>query len=555
MDAERVRAQLDRILASAAFASGGRARSFLRFVVERALAGRAAEIKEAVIAVEALGRPPSFDPKADPIVRVEAGRLRDRLRTYYGAEGEADALLIDLPKGGYVPRFAERGPAAPSSAANVLRLSVLPPSGTTFDAFAVSPDGRHLAFTALLNGTPMLWVRALDALEARPLAGTEFAAYPFWSPDSRSIGFFAPSRLRRIDVAGGPPQDVADIVVGRGGAWSADGIIVFNPRPFGPLHRVPATGGDPAPVTALDASRAELAHGFPQFLPDGRRFIYSAMSTRTGESSIRVGSLDGGAGRVLLESDTSALYAPRLLGRSDALVFVSGNDLLAQGFDVERLELRGEPTVIVPQVRSRRWYQARVSVSADGLLLYQTGSAEHHRFCWLDRAGRLLESIGPPNDAMSFSLSPDERHVAFYRDDDPATVCPKIWVMDLSRDGAAFRLTENEIPEAEMTPIWSPDGADVLLSRGDDRGMRLLRQPLRGGAPECVLDSEGPKFASDWSSDGRYVAFTSQVPDYKQLHVWLLDCETKREARPFLQHSYSESNARFAPAAGAESPR
>src|SRR5690606_37081977 len=158
MDAERVRAQLDRILASAAFAGAERARTFLRFVVERVLAGRAAEIKEVVIAVEALGRPPSFDPKADPIVRVEAGRLRDRLRTYYGAEGEADVLLIDLPKGGYVPRFTERRPAVPSFAANVLRLHVLPPNGTAFDAFAVSPDGRHLTFTALLNGTPMLWV-------------------------------------------------------------------------------------------------------------------------------------------------------------------------------------------------------------------------------------------------------------------------------------------------------------------------------------------------------------------------------------------------------------
>src|SRR5690606_29618897 len=401
----------------------------------------------------------------------------------------------------------------------------------------------------------MLWVRALDALDARPLAGTEFAAYPFWSPDSRSIGFFAPSKLRRIDPVGGPPQDLADIVVGRGGAWSAAGTIVFNPRPLGPLYRVSATGGNPVPVTALDASRGELAHGFPQLLPDGRHFIYLAMSTRAGESSIRVGSLGGGAGRVLLESDTSALYAPRLLGRSDALVFVSGDALLAQRFDGERLELRGERAVIAAQVCSRRWYQARVSVSGDGLLLYQTGSAEHHRFCWLDRTGRLLESLGPPNDAMSFSLSPDERHAAFYRDDDPATVCPKVWIMDLSRDGTAFRLTESEIPEAEMTPIWSPDGADVLFSRGDDRGMRLMRQPLRGGDPKCVLDSDGPKFASDWSFDGRFIAYTSQVPDYKQLHVWLLDCGAKCKARPFLRHSYSESNARFARAGRTESQR
>src|SRR5690606_4618334 len=160
-----------------------------------------------------------------------------------------------LPKGGYVPRFTERRPAAPSFGAIVLRLSVLPPSGTTFDAFALSPDGRHLAFTALLNGTPMLWVRALDALDARPLSGTELAASPFRSPPVRSVGFFAPPRLRRADVAGGPPRDTADVVVGRGGAWNADDVIVFNPRPLGPLSRVPAAGGEPVQVTELDASR------------------------------------------------------------------------------------------------------------------------------------------------------------------------------------------------------------------------------------------------------------------------------------------------------------
>src|SRR5216683_5900426 len=265
MDAERVRAQLDRILASAAFADAERASSFLRFVVERALEGRVGEIKESVIAVEVLRRNPSFDSKSDPIVRVEAGRLRDRLSSYYQGEGEEDRVLIAMPKGGYVPEFSERQPLRPSKRIDVLRLSILPPENASFDSFAVSPDGRKLAFTASCNGKLMLWVRAMDSLEANPLAGTDNAAYPFWSPDSRSIGFFAiPSKLKIIEIAGGPARDIAEVIMGRGGAWSPEGVILFCPRPLGVLYQVAAAGGAPTPVTSLDAARAEVVNVFPQ---------------------------------------------------------------------------------------------------------------------------------------------------------------------------------------------------------------------------------------------------------------------------------------------------
>ena len=176
MDAQRVRQQLDRILTSAAFADAGRAGSFLRFVVERTLDGHTAGIKESVIAVEVLNRPASFDSKSDPIVRVEAGRLRARLTSYYEAEGEADTVLISLPKGGYVPEFIERRLPGAAKIPGVLRLSILPPEDLSFDSFAVSPDGRKLAFTAFLKGRDVLWVRALDSLEAKPLMGTDGAS-------------------------------------------------------------------------------------------------------------------------------------------------------------------------------------------------------------------------------------------------------------------------------------------------------------------------------------------------------------------------------------------
>jgi len=550
IDADRVRAQLERILASTAIASAERPSTFLRFVVEGALGGRAGEIKESVIAIEALGRKPSFDSKSDPIVRVEAGRLRDRLRAYYQGEGEADRVLIALPKGGYVPAFSERQPPVPTARIELLRLSILPPDHASVDSFAVSPDGRFLAFTAALNGKLLLWVRALDSLESQPLMGTDHAAYPFWSPDSRTIGFFTNNKLKSVEITGGPARDIADIVVGRGGAWSTQGVIVFCPRPVGVLHQVAAAGGRTTPVTSLDASRAEVAHGFPQFLPDSRHFTYLAMSSREGESSIRASSLDSATAKVILESDTSAAYAPGSSAHPGSLLFVAHGALMSQPFDSQRLELHGERTVLAPRVRYRRWHQASISVSNNGVLLYQGGSAENQQFCWVDRQGALLMSIGPRNDFISFSLSPDERYVAFYREDDPATAQPKIWVMDLLREGAVFRLTDPAVSGPEFTPVWSPDGREILFSRGDDQRMRLLRQALNGGVAACVLDSAGPKFPTDWSPDGRFITYTSQAPDYRYLHTWLVSLRASGDAEqsnPWLQHSHNEANAYFSP--------
>jgi eukaryotic-like serine/threonine-protein kinase len=553
VDAEQVRLQLDRILTSAAFAEAERARSFLRFIVERKLEGHVGEIKESVIAVEVLGRPPSFDSKSDSIVRVEAARLRERLSSYYEAEGGADPVLISLPKGRYVPEFGERRTREAATSAAVLRLSILPPENASFESFAVSPDGRKLAFTAPLNGRIMLWVRALDSLEARPLAGTDNASWPFWSPDSLSIGFFVPDKLKAVEIGGGPARDIADIVVGRGGAWSPEGVILFCPRPIGILYQMSAAGGAPAPVTVLDEARAEVTHGFPQFLPDGRHFLYLAACSRPGGSSIRAGSLDSPNSKVLLSADTGAAYAPALRGHSGSLLFVHDGALMAQALDWRRLELSGERTVIVPQVRYERWNQAKFSVSSNGVLLYQGGCAESQQLAWFDRRGNVLSAGGPRNDYRSLSLSPDERYVAVNRFDDPGSALPTIWVVDLSRSWAAFRLTDADVARPEFTPVWAPDSREILFSRGDDRRMHLFRQALSGGPATCVLETEGPKFPTDWSSDGRFVSYNSQVPDYRYLHTWIValsGLEEEAQPRPFLQHSYEEFGAQFSPADG-----
>jgi Tol biopolymer transport system component len=560
MEAARVRAQLSRILTSAAFNDAGRASSFLRFIVEHALDGRPSEIKESVIAVEVLGRSSSFDSKTDPIVRVEAARLRDRLREYYDHHSTADDVLISVPKGGYVPQFSERQPPAHLQTPNVLRLSLLPPEGPVFDSFVISPDARRLAFTAYLNGRMMLWVRDLDSLDAKLLPGTETAAFPFWSPDSRSIGFFTPFKLRIIHAAGGPCRDIADVVLGRGGAWNRDGIIVFCPRPVGALHQIPAAGGTPEPVTLLDAARAEISHGFPQFLADGRRFLYFAASYRPGESSIRVGSLDSAVSKPLVGAETSAVYAPVFGGRSGCLLFVSHESLMAQPLDHQTLELRGEPEIVAQEVRYRRWGQVSVSVSSDGLLLYSRGTIDNYQFTWIDRQGLPVSTVGPSNGFASsphysFNLSPDERRVAIHRHDDPDTALATIWVMDLFRGGTLWRFTDPGGPEPEFCPVWSSSGVELLFSRGDDRGMRLLRQTLSGGSPACIVDTKGPKFPTDWSDDGRLITYNSQEPDYRYQHTWLASPFLADQPYPLLQHSHNNGSARFAPVLPEDGPR
>jgi Tol biopolymer transport system component len=190
------------------------------------------------------------------------------------------------------------------------------------------------------------------------------------------------------------------------------------------------------------------------------------------------------------------------------------------------------------------------------VLLYQ--GPQHQQLSWFDRQGKLLAAIGPHNDCLSFVLSPDERYVALHRHDDPDTVLPTIWVMDLSRENALFRFTDADVAQPEFTPVWAPDSREILFSRGDDRHMRLFRRALNGGAAQCVLDTEGPKFPSDWSSDGQFVAYTSQVPDYRTLHVWTVALSGPAEGvkpRLFLQHSYEEHSAQFSPAEGKEAPQ
>jgi len=254
-------------------------------------------------------------------------------------------------------------------------LSLPPPKDTKFESFAISPDGRRLAFAAADSaGNRKLWVRALDSVRAQPLAGTEGAVMPFWSPDGHSIGFFAAGKLKRIELAGGPAQILCAALTPRGGSWSRDGVILFVPSTRDPVFQVPAMGGDPKPVTTIDASRGENSHRWPQFLPDGRHFLYFSRAAQPEMQGVYAGSLDGKTKTRLIGTSLAARYASGTKGAAH-LLFAHGNALLAQPLDLAHLRVTGEPFRVAEPMRNEGGGAGHLalSISETGVLVYEPG--------------------------------------------------------------------------------------------------------------------------------------------------------------------------------------
>jgi hypothetical protein len=269
------------------------------------------------------------------------------------------------------------------------RLEIATPSTADPVSLALSPDGRAIAFVATDEGPSRLWLRRLDSVSARPLPGTDGAYYPFWSPDNRSLGFFADGKLKRIDLDTTSVQVLADASAGRGGTWNADGVILFAPQ-AGPVFRMSSSGGERTQVTHVD--RQALSHRFPQFLPDRRHFLYFVRPT-VGVPDVRgvyVGQIDGTETRRLVDADVA-----RVLAGADQLLFVRQGTLFAQSFDPTRLTLSGKPFAVASQiVNNTAFGSAAVSSSANGVFVYRTGPAERRQFTWFDRSGRERDTLG-----------------------------------------------------------------------------------------------------------------------------------------------------------------
>ena len=437
----------------------------------------------------------------------------------------------------------------PRSAPLVVRSTVLPPEKTKFSfvgggagPVAVSPDGRQLAFVASeSSGKKELWVRPLDSLLAKPLPGTADATYPFWSPDSRFVGFFADGKLKKIEVAGGPALSICDAPDARGGSWNRDGTILFEPSFRDPIHRVSANGGKSVPVTKLDVSRNETTHRWPFFLPDGRRFLFFSGSHSTGAESeldaIFVGSLDGEKPKLLLNARSNAAYA------AGHLLFVRQKTLLAQRFDPKSLELTGESFPIVENVQDDPgFFSAVFSVSDQGTLAYQTasGSSGLSELTWVDRSGKKLDVLGDPADYFEPRISPDGRRVAIAIED-PGD----IWIYDLARR-VRTRLTFSG--SDDFAPTWSPDSTRVAFSSQRTGSGDIYAKTASGtGADELLSTSKIFKVPNSWSPDGRYIAYVAfQGALGSKADLWLLSL-ADRKTSPILQSPFDELQGVFSP--------
>ena len=381
-----------------------------------------------------------------------------------------------------------RGAAAP-----VIRSEIVTPHTIDPMNFALSPDGRSLIFAAPgpKDGLYRLYVRPMDSSEAQPLRGTEEARQPFWSPDSRSIGYFANRRLYRLDLSGGSPQALAPAANPVGGAWGSDGTILFGPTTVTPLFRVAASGGTPAAVTTLRSPMQ--SHRAPSFLPDGRQFLFYAVAAQSDspggrdESGIYLASLDGGPSKRLTGAGSGAEFFP-----PDRLMFVQDGKLVTRRLDLTRGELVGDPVTVGDPAR---W----VSTSATGVVAYRSGTAAPRRGIWFSRDGKVL-SVG--DDVNAPALSRDERFLAYDRTVDGNR---DVWIMDLVR-GDRTPLTRH--PQTDGHPVWSPDGSQIAFESNRDGAFDVWKKSSTAGAgasEERVFASPANEWPLDWSSDGRFL--------------------------------------------------
>jgi Tol biopolymer transport system component len=398
-----------------------------------------------------------------------------------------------------------------------------PPAGSSPNHVALSPDGRVLAFAGYDDrGTQSLWVRPLDALTSRPLSGTEGGQSPFWSPDSRIIGFFAGGRLKKISATGGAAQTLCDLPAGAQGAlgnegatWNREGAILFASG--GTLYRVPSAGGTPALVLKPDAARQERFRD-PHFLPDDRHFLFLNISQGQQErTGIYVGSLDSPSSSLLVSSLTKAEYAP-----SGHLLFVREGTLMALAFDQRRLQVVGEPFPVAEHVGAGNL--AGFSVSRAGVLAYRErdDSVEADgRLVWFDRTGREAGSIGEPGRYRDPALSPDGKRVAVARRD-PRLNTDDVWVFDAVR-GTGSRMTFDA--GSEWQPLWSPDGSRIAFVSGGSVGQVgpnaassvFWKSAASLGADQLLFKSPSTLRLDDWSRDNRFVLLSQRLVDQQTL--------------------------------------
>ncbi len=457
-----------------------------------------------------------------------ARRRRHRERWAWGAAAAATLAAVLFAYG-----YLRRAPVPP----RVLRFEIaMPPNLPIVGSPEISPDGRHLAFGATDDqGKHRIWLRNLDELEAHPLAGTEGAGQPFWSPDSRSIAFVAGNKLERVDISGGALRTICDAPGGESGSWGDGETILFDgsPDPAHPIQRVAAAGGLAAPAVT---SRSDFWAGWPQFLPGGKKFLYLT-GKYPEQPTIAISSLSDGAGREVGKSWSRVEYAP-----PGYLVFVRNTTLVAQHFDVDSGTLSGDPVPLAEGLGTAVFGGAEFSVSRGGVLAYRRGLAADRQFVWLDQRGRRLGAASDVGPFSSFSLSPDGRYLAHETGNEESF---DIWIRDLKR-GVESRFTFG--PDNEL-PLFSPDGHSLVYLHREEAGhwQILERSVDRPSEQKVLFESDDFKMKPlAVTPDGEQLIF-SRYKTSAPTAIWIVPIGHPERARPLTVSRFSDQRGALSP--------
>ena len=427
-----------------------------------------------------------------------------------------------------------------------IRATIATPDGMarTYHSFAISPDGRNLVISATVNGKRQLWLRAMNGSEAQPIPLTEDGGDPFWSPDSRFIGFFAGGKLKKIPAGGGPPQSLCDVPSSRGGSWNRDNVIVFSPANSGiSIQRVPAAGGVP-----VDVTRTKGNQRYPVFLPDGRHFLYLKRDAVASDNGVYVSSLDGSENRRVLPDISGAEFAQARHGeRAGHILFVRENTLMAAPFDPVRAQIAGDVFAVADGVSvTTPGSYLPVTVSTSGVLIYEPAVAGSgaSQLAWYDRTGKFLAGAGAPGKVFNPAISPDGKLVAFQREN---TTGSDLWLLDLNR-GVETRFTSD--PSSNVAPVWSPGGDRIVFASNRTGVYNLYQKAANGSDREVRLLSniltDSPE---QWSRDGRFIGYL-ELDTKNKRDLWTLPAEAgtaDRKPIPFLRSEFDELLGQISP--------
>jgi len=505
-------------------------RHLLRRCLQKDLPRRLRDIGDARLEIE--------ETLAGTITAAETSASEARVGRRSRLARTAALVAIATAAGALIGAALKRDP--PSSTQPPSHFVVtLPPAerlaGLDFPAVALAPDGSRLAYVATRGGRPQLFVRPMNSLDAVPIPGTGDASGPFFSPDSRSIAFFADGKLKKVSVGGGAPVTVCDAAIGVGGTWGSGDTIVFAAATGSSLSQVSAAGGTPSRATTLDAGKGEFSHRWPELLPDGKTVLFTVGTVGSwDDAQIVAQSLASGERTPLIQGGSNPRYSP-----TGHLVYARGGALFAVKFDPSRLTITGTPVRVLDRVLQSFDGAAQVSLSRSGSIVYVPGSfdAAERRLISIDRSGAVAPFAAPPRVYSAPRFSPDGRRLLVTI----AGTTDDLWVYDIPQDS----LKQLTFDASTSSPVWTPDGARVAFSSNRSGALNLFWTRLDGsGAAERLASSGEIQVPGSWSPDGRLLAFTQRHPTTGR-DLWLLPAAGDRRPYPYLNSPHDESAPAF----------